>query len=216
MSSLPPTTPRSNGARGAKSASDDAAVTELLTPLRENGSAPRQAQDDVAGGSHVVDPDATTQLIPPAANRESAPAAARPAPGQRTKPLASVLGESPERAALVVLVALVALAVAFIIVVFVGVSSASINALAVIVAPIASMVAAYYGITLSIQQVRNERAEKQKALDRADAAATASRETEIWAGQMESGLRVAMAKLNAAGINTDEVTKAAGTPADFF
>jgi hypothetical protein len=33
---------------------------------------------------------------------------------------------------------------------------------------------------------------------------------------MESGLRVAMAKLNAAGVNTDEVTKAAGTPADFF
>jgi hypothetical protein len=33
---------------------------------------------------------------------------------------------------------------------------------------------------------------------------------------MESGLRVAMAKLTAAGISTDEVTKAAGTPDDFF
>jgi hypothetical protein len=115
-----------------------------------------------------------------------------------------------------VLVGLVALAAAFIVVVFVGVSSASINALAVIVAPIASMVAAYYGITLSIQQVKNERAEKQRALDRADAATTSGRETEIWAGQMEAGLRVAMAKLNAARIDTDEVTKAAGTPADFF
>jgi hypothetical protein len=33
---------------------------------------------------------------------------------------------------------------------------------------------------------------------------------------MESGLRVAMAKLGAAGIGTDEVTKAAGTPEGFF
>jgi hypothetical protein len=86
----------------------------------------------------------------------------------------------------------------------------------VIATPIATMVAAYYGITLSIQQVRNERAEKEKAIARADAAVTASRETEVWAAQMESGLRVAMAKLTAAGIGTDEVTKAAGTPDDFF
>lgn len=216
MSSLPPTTPRSNGARGAASTSDDTAVTELLTPVRANDSSSSKAQEAVPGGSHAVDAEATTEMISPAPSRESASAPARPATGQRTKPLGSAFGEAPERTALVVLVALIALAVAFIIVVFVGVSSASINALAVIVAPIASMVAAYYGITLSIQQVRNERAEKQKALERADAAATASRETEIWAGQMESGLRVAMAKLNAAGINTDEVTKAAGTPADFF
>jgi hypothetical protein len=216
MSSMPPTTPRSNGARGATSASNDTAVTELLTPVRANDSSSSSAQDAVSGGSHAVDAEATTELISPAPARESSSAPARPATGERTKPLKSAFGEAPERTALVVLVALVALAVAFIVVVFVGVSSASINALAVIVAPIASMVAAYYGITLSIQQVRNERAEKQKALERADAAATASRETEIWAGQMESGLRVAMAKLNAAGINTDEVTKAAGTPADFF
>ena len=88
--------------------------------------------------------------------------------------------------------------------------------MAVIAAPIAAMVAAYYGITLSIQQVKNERAEKEKALARAEAAEAISRETEVWSAQMESGLRVAMAKLTAAGVTTSEVTKAAGTPADFF
>jgi methylthioribose-1-phosphate isomerase len=108
------------------------------------------------------------------------------------------------------------LAFAFIIMIFVNPTSEAINALAVIAAPIAAMVAAYYGITLSIQQVKNERAEKEKALARAEAAEAISRETEVWSAQMESGLRVAMAKLTAAGVATSEVTKAAGTPADFF
>lgn len=132
-------------------------------------------------------------------------------------PAASVPGAgAPQRTALVVLVGMIALALAFIIMMFVGVSGSSINALAVIATPIASMVAAYYGITLSIQQVKNERAEKDKAIARMDAADASSRETEVWAAQMESGLRVAMAKLNAAGVNTAEVTKAAGTPDGFF
>jgi hypothetical protein len=140
----------------------------------------------------------------------------QPAQEPARRPGALALARAPQRTALVVLVGMVALAVAFIIMIFVNVTSESINALAVIATPIATMVAAYYGITLSIQQVRNERAEKEKAIARADAAVTASRETEIWAAQMESGLRVAMAKLIAAGISTDEVTKAAGTPDDFF
>lgn len=118
--------------------------------------------------------------------------------------------------ALVVLVGMGALALAFIVMIIVGVTNESINALAVIATPIASMVAAYYGITLSIQQVKNEREEKEKALARADAADVARREIEVWSAQMESGLRVAMAKLNAARVGTDEVTKAAGTPDDFF
>lgn len=118
--------------------------------------------------------------------------------------------------ALVVLVGMGALALAFVVMIIVGVTGESINALAVIAAPIASMVAAYYGITLSIQQVRNEREEKEKALARADAADVARREIEVWSAQMESGLRVAMAKLNAARVGTDEVTRAAGTPDDFF
>ncbi|TFD81358.1 hypothetical protein E3T54_02005 [Cryobacterium sp. Sr8] len=154
-----------------------------------------------AEGRRSDDPPATT--AEPAPYRPApAPSAARPA--------------VPQRTTLVILAAMGALAIAFIVLMVVGVTNESINALAVFATPIASMVAAYYGVTLSIQQVKNERAEKERALERADAAVTASRETEVWAAQMESGLRVAMAKLNAARVNTDEVTKAAGTPDDFF
>lgn len=143
---------------------------------------------------------------------ELEPVAAQPAPTPTTR-FTTTAGQ---RTALVVLVGIIALAVAFIVMLLVGVSSESINALAVFATPIASMVAAYYGITLSIQQVRSERAEKEKAVARADAADAASRETEVWAAQMESGLRVAMAQLAAARIGTESVTKAAGTPEGFF
>lgn len=132
-------------------------------------------------------------------------------------PVASVVrAVKPPNIALVVLVGMGALALAFIVMSIVGITNESINALAVIATPIASMVAAYYGITLSIQQVKNERQEKEKALARADAADVARREIEVWSAQMESGLRVAMAKLDAARVSTDEVTRAAGTPDDFF
>ncbi|TFC06045.1 hypothetical protein [Cryobacterium mannosilyticum] len=145
-------------------------------------------------------------------------AASVPAPAAPTAAAVHTIAHSntAQRTALVVLVGIGALALAFIVMILVGVSSESINALAVFATPIASMVAAYYGITLSIQQVKNERAEKEKAIARADAADAGSRETEVWAAQMESGLRVAMAKLAAAGVGTDEVTKAAGTPDGFF
>ncbi|MBC7443165.1 MAG: hypothetical protein H7311_11745 [Ramlibacter sp.] len=140
-----------------------------------------------------------------------------PAPGRGVSQTSVRRVTSPtQRTALVVLFAIGALALVFIVMLVVGVSSESINALAVFATPIASMVAAYYGITLSIQQVRNERAEKEKALARADAADASSRETEVWASQMESGLRVAVAQLTAARMGTDAVTKAAGTPDDFF
>jgi len=157
-------------------------------------------------------PIAETEVLShaaPAGRRPDEPPAT-PAEPTRVRPAA------PHRTALVILAAMGALAIAFIVLMVVGVTNEAINALAVFATPIASMVAAYYGITLSIQQVKNERAEKERALERADAAVTASRETEVWAAQMESGLRVAMAKLNAARVNTDEVTKAAGTPDDFF
>ena len=137
---------------------------------------------------------------------------AQPAPRR----VAHLTITSGQRTALVVLVGIIALAVAFIVMLLVGVSSESINALAVFATPIASIVAAYYGITLSIQQVRSERAEKEKAIARADAATAASRETEVWAAQLESGLRVAMAQLAAARIGTEAVEKAAGTPDGFF
>jgi len=154
--------------------------------------------------------DDRTAVMPTFDGAASVPAPAAPA--------AHTVAHSntAQRTALVVLVGIGALALAFIVMILVGVSSESINALAVFATPIASMVAAYYGITLSIQQVKNERAEKEKAIARADAADAGSRETEVWAAQMESGLRVAMAKLAAAGVGTDEVTKAAGTPDGFF
>ncbi|TFC15315.1 hypothetical protein E3O19_09375 [Cryobacterium algoritolerans] len=150
---------------------------------------------------------------PAAAPRQSAESVPTGAPASSQ---ASDRPAAPPRTALVVLAGIGALALDFIVMILVGVSSESINALAVLSTPIASMVAAYYGITLSIQQVRNERAEKEKAIGRADAADASSRETEVWSAQMESGLRVAMAKLAAAGVGTDEVTKAAGTPDGFF
>lgn len=147
----------------------------------------------------------------------SVPAATAAPATPRDRPAASAVRPAVRpNMALVVLVGMVALALAFIVMIIVGVTNESINALAVIATPIASMVAAYYGITLSIQQVKNEREEKEKALARADAADVARREIEVWSAQMESGLRVAMAKLNAARVSTDEVTKAAGTPDDFF
>ncbi|MDJ0325078.1 hypothetical protein QMG61_15035 [Cryobacterium sp. PH31-AA6] len=174
-----------------------------------------------------TNPDDRTEVMPAFTGAQPTPAAAgapapTPTPAAPAPPDVRAASHGPARAgavqrtALVVLAGIGALMLAFIVMILVGVTGESINALAVFATPIASMVAAYYGITLSIQQVRNERAEKEKAIARADAADAASRETEVWSAQMESGLRVAMAKLVGAGIRTDEVTKAAGTPEGFF
>lgn len=122
----------------------------------------------------------------------------------------------PQRAALVVLVGIAVLTIAFLIMIFVNVSNESVIALAVIATPIASMVAAYYAVTLSIQQVKSERADKETAIAKLETVQAAARETEVWASQMESGLRVAMTKLDHAGLSTLAVTRAAGTPDDFF
>ena len=153
-----------------------------------------------------------TEILEP--HEQAQPPVAQAQPASRPEPRLTIT--PGQRTALVVLVGITALAVAFIVMLLVGVSSESINALAVFATPIASMVAVYYGITLSIQQVQSERAEKEKAVARADAADAASRETEVWAAQMESGLRVAMAQLTAARIGTEAVEKAAGTPDGFF
>lgn len=207
MTNLPPATPT----RILPVAETD--VFSLTAPMNRpdapattpDASRAAGAEEPGQTGPPAAEPGATAE---PAAAAEPT---ARPAARPDHRPSAA-----PQRTALVVLAAMGVLVLAFIVMIIVGVSSASINALAVIATPIASMVAAYYGITLSIQQVKNERAEKQRALARADAAETAGRETEVWAAQLESGLRVAMAKLNAAHVDTDEVTKAAGTPDDFF
>ena len=148
----------------------------------------------------------------------TSPESTTPAPAKpRNRTLLSDLKTGPpQRAALVVLVGIAVLTLAFIIMIFVNVSNESIIALAVIATPIASMVAAYYAVTLSIQQVKTERADKEKALAKLEAVEAAARETEVWASQMESGLRVAVAKLDGAGLSSVAVTRAAGTPDDFF
>ena len=51
---------------------------------------------------------------------------------------------------------------------------------------------------------------------RARAAEQSARDSDSWAAQMESGLRVAVAKLRAAGESTRDVERAAGTPDEFF
>ena len=178
--------------------------------------------DQVATTERLAMPRAEPAAAPDAyQDSESAPGekpAAVKAPAKpRNRTLMTDLRTGrPERAALVVLVGIVLLTIAFLIMIFVNVSNESVIALAVIATPIASMVAAYYAVTLSIQQVTSERADKDKAVAKLEAVQESARETEIWASQMESGLRVAMAKLDGAGVSTDAVTRAAGTPDDFF
>ncbi|HEU0183239.1 MAG TPA: hypothetical protein VFR16_13695 [Agromyces mariniharenae] len=117
---------------------------------------------------------------------------------------------------LVVLVGIVVLFLAFALLIAFSPTGAAISALAVIAAPIATMVAAYYGISLALRQVADARATAEAAEERARAAESSARDSDSWAAQMESGLRVAVAKLRAAGESTRDVERAAGTPDDFF
>lgn len=117
---------------------------------------------------------------------------------------------------LVVLAAIVALFLAFALLVAFAPTGAAISALAIIAAPIATMVAAYYGISLALKQVADARDAAEAAEARARAAETSARESDAWAAQMESGLRVAVAKLRDAGRDTSDVERAAGTPDEFF
>ena len=117
---------------------------------------------------------------------------------------------------LVALVGIVVLFLAFALLVAFAPTNAAISALAVIAAPIATMVAAYYGITLALRQVTDARTAAESADIRARAAELGARESDAWAAQMESGLRVAVAKLRADGNDTRDVERAAGTPDEFF
>lgn len=117
---------------------------------------------------------------------------------------------------LVVLAAIVALFLAFALLIAFSPTGAAISALAVIAAPIATMVAAYYGISLALRQVKDARDAAEASEARARAAEVTARESDAWAAQMESGLRVAVAKLTAAGQDTRDVERAAGTPDEFF
>jgi hypothetical protein len=117
---------------------------------------------------------------------------------------------------LVVLAAIVVLFLAFALLIAFSPTNAAISALAVIAAPIATMVAAYYGISLALRQVSDARNAAETSETRARAAEASARESDAWAAQMESGLRVAVAKLRAAGEQTRDVERAAGTPDEFF
>jgi hypothetical protein len=117
---------------------------------------------------------------------------------------------------LVVLAAIVALFLAFALLIAFSPTGPAISALAIIAAPIATMVAAYYGISLAQRQVKDARDAADAADARARAAEVSARESDAWAAQMESGLRVGVAKLKAAGQDTRDVERAAGTPDEFF
>ena len=117
---------------------------------------------------------------------------------------------------LVVLAAIVALFLAFALLIAFSPTGAAISALAIIAAPIATMVAAYYGISLALRQVKDARDTAAASEARARAAEQTARESDAWAAQMESGLRVAVAKLKAGAQDTRDVERAAGTPDDFF
>lgn len=117
---------------------------------------------------------------------------------------------------LVALIGVAALFLAFALLIAFNVSGEAIVALAVVSAPIATIVAAYYGISLAIRQVDAAKQSAFEAERRARAAEASARESDAWAAQMESGLRVAIAKLRAARTSTVDVERAAGTPDDFF
>ncbi|MGR2751725.1 hypothetical protein [Agromyces arachidis] len=116
----------------------------------------------------------------------------------------------------VVLAAIVVLFLAFALVLAFAPDASGVSALAIVAAPIATMVAAYYGISLALRQVSDARRAADAAEARARSAEAIARESDAWAAQMESGLRLAVSKLGAAGVDTRDVERAAGTPDDFF
>lgn len=120
------------------------------------------------------------------------------------------------RLMLVVIISVVALFFAFGLLALFSPTSATVAALAVIATPIASIVAAYYGITLSIKQVQAAQSERAIALDRLAVAEASARESDVWAAQLESAVRVAKVKLTAARVPSDDVDRAAGVDSDFF
>ena len=144
------------------------------------------------------------------------PQHARPEPAPEPAASRSTPWSRDLRFMLVVIVAIAALFLAFALVVAFTPNGAGVSALAVVAAPIATMVAAYYGISLALRQVADARRSAEAAEARARAAESTARESDAWAAQMESGLRVAVAKLKADGRDTSDVERAAGTPDQFF
>ncbi|WP_350349874.1 hypothetical protein ABIQ69_08235 [Agromyces sp. G08B096] len=163
--------------------------------------------------------DETTVLFESAADeRPTAPEVAAPEreAGTGRTPAQKTEWSRDLRFMLVVLAAIVALFLAFALLIAFSPTGAAISALAVIAAPIATMVAAYYGISLALRQVRDARDAAEAAETRARNAEASARESDAWAAQMESGLRVAVSKLRGSGQDTRDVERAAGTPDEFF
>ena len=171
----------------------------------------------------IVDQGAAAGGVPPQATPQHADdTVVLTGPGGQQEPEASParrpagVWSRDLRFMLVVLTAIVVLFLAFALLIAFSPTGAAISALAVIAAPIATMVAAYYGISLALKQVNDARNAAEAADARARAAEASARESDAWAAQMESGLRVAVAKLRAAGGETRDVERAAGTPDEFF
>ena len=159
----------------------------------------------------AADTAAMPNFAPPPAGEASPAAASAPRdPAERRK------WSTDLRFMLVVLAAIVLLFLAFALLIAFSPTGAAISALAIIAAPIATMVAAYYGISLALRQVSDARAAAEASEARARAAEQTARESDAWAAQMESGLRVAVAKLKAVAQDTRDVERAAGKPDDFF
>lgn len=168
----------------------------------------RQIVDQGAqGGVPAPQPDDTVVLTQSGPQPESGRPSSKPSSNVWSRDL---------RFMLVVLAGIVVLFLAFALLIAFSPTGAAISALAVIAAPIATMVAAYYGISLALRQVSDARTAAEAADARARAAEASARDSDSWAAQMESGLRVAVAKLRAAGENTRDVERAAGTPDEFF
>jgi hypothetical protein len=165
---------------------------------------------DQAGAPGGQVPADDTTVVLPASGAGQEP----PAPRGPRKP--SPAWSRDLRFMLVVLVGIVVLFLAFALLIAFSPTGAAISALAVIAAPIATMVAAYYGISLALRQVSDARSSAEASEARARAAEASARESDAWAAQMESGLRVAVAKLRAAGQETRDIERAAGTPDEFF
>jgi len=169
----------------------------------------RPIVDQAAAPGGAPAPHADDTVVLPGPGPHQAP----DAPSQRQ---ASNVWSRDLRFMLVVLAGIVVLFLAFALLIAFSPTNAAISALAVIAAPIATMVAAYYGITLALRQVNDARNAAESAEARARAAEASARESDAWAAQMESGLRVAVAKLRAGAHDTRDVERAAGTPDEFF
>lgn len=182
--------------------------TEAGKRMTDAYARPIVDQDAASGEVPAPRFDETSVLQEPAAEPEGG---ARGSSGARAG-----IWSRDLRFMLVVLAAIVVLFLAFALLIAFSPTSAAISALAIIAAPIATMVAAYYGISLALRQVADARKAAEAAEARARAAEVSARESDAWAAQMESGLRVAVAKLKADGQNTRDVERAAGTPEEFF